>query len=465
MERTKPESFLDRTLVRVHRAWRNIVSTTPALGDGGTFAPDLPDHQLPALDARLHDCLYGAGGDYAARARTAELGRTYLRLSATGRSKFLTVLAESLQPDPETVAQEIEHWRRADDSTDRLSVEASLRDALTAPRVRLLKQFNALPEGVKFLVDMREDLLACKNETAHLAALDDDLKDLLVSWFDLGFLQFQQITWESPAALLEKLIAYEAVHEIRSWRDLRNRLESDRRCFALFHPSMSAEPLAFVEVALTKGLAGRVQDLLDIGAPTADPDQTDTAIFYSISNTQKGLRGVSFGEHLIKKVVESLSLQLPQIQHFATLSPVPGFRRWVDEQIEAEALALSDQDSMALERLRSADWTEDPAPDAPMQDLVHRLAAAYFSQRRGDGQPIDAVARFHLRNGARLERLNWPGDSSDSGVKQAYGLMVNYRYDLKHLEANHEAYVQYGTVAAARTIRDLMKRVQKDGQQ
>jgi len=453
-----PEGFLDRTLVQVRKAWRQVLGNTVARNGHGEITPDLPDAQIPALEARLRACLYGTGGDYAARARTAELGRTYMGLSSTGRQRFLTVLAQSLGSDSSNIAAAIEHWLNAQDGSARVDSEKQLREALTPPRVRLLRQFNALPEGVKFLVGMRADLLTCKADSSDLAALDDDLKDLLVSWFDLGFLQFERITWDSPAALLEKLIAYEAVHEIRSWDDLRNRLESDRRCYALFHPSMPAEPLAFVEVALTDGLAGRVQALLDIDAPRADTEHTDTAIFYSISNTQKGPLGVSFGEHLIKKVVESLSHRLPQIKQYATLSPVPGFRRWLDAEAEAGTLALSNDDKALFERLKAGEWVNDAAPDEALRDLVHRLAATYFLQKRRDNMPLDPVARFHLRNGARLERLNWPGDTSSSGLKQAYGLMVNYRYDLKHLEANHENYVQDGPVAASRTVRELMKK-------
>ncbi|MBI1182235.1 MAG: malonyl-CoA decarboxylase, partial [Alphaproteobacteria bacterium] len=285
------ETFLNRTLVRLRRAWRDVRDGAAALVENnGDIPPDLPQARVEVVRRQVDACIGGPGGEFAARARTAQLGRLYLSFSETGRQRFLALLAERFATPAHSLGIAVDLWRDADTDEERLKAERDLREALTPPRLRLLRQFNALPQGVKFLVDLRADLLKIRSQSPHLAALDDDLRDLLVSWFDLGFLDLHQITWRSPAALLEKLIAYEAVHEIRSWDDLRNRLESDRRCFALFHPRMPDEPLAFVEVALVKGLAGDVQVLLDRDAPVGDERSADTAIFYSISNTQRGLQ-------------------------------------------------------------------------------------------------------------------------------------------------------------------------------
>jgi len=312
--------------------------------------------------------------------------------------------------------------------------------------------------------------LALADKTPALRSLDADLRELLTSWFDVGFLDLYQITWDSPAALLEKLMAYEAVHEIRSWDDLRNRVDSDRRLFALFHPRMPDEPLAFVEVALVKGIAGNVQSLLDEQAPKADPAAADTAIFYSISNTQRGLRGISFGDYLIKRVVRRLSKELPRIKIFATLSPVPGFMAWLTDcpaetviqaMSETElggvcALGGLDDPVAALHTvLARPDWPADPVIRKALKEPFLRLGVRYILERRESGDPIDPVARFHLKNGARLERINWLGDISEQGLRRSAGLMVNYRYALDEIEANHEAYMQDGRIAMSAEVRAM----------
>jgi malonyl-CoA decarboxylase len=314
--------------------------------------------------------------------------------------------------------------------------------------------------------------LALPDRAPALDDLDADLRDLLATWFDTGFLDLARITWDSPAALLEKLIAYEAVHEIQSWDDLRHRVESDRHLYALFHPRMPEEPLAFVEVALVKGIARNVQALLDGSAPSAEAEAADTAIFYSISNTQKGLRGISFGEFLIKRVVQRLSTELPRIKTFATLSPVPGFCAWLDEApkeiveaafSEAErggvrALGGSDDPQAALLAvLARAGWPQDPVVCKALEAPLLRLGARYFQERRGNGEPIDAVARFHLKNGARLEHLNWLGDTSAQGLARSAGLMVNYRYAPGEMERNHEAYMNEGRIAMGAEVKALVR--------
>ena len=308
-----------------------------------------------------------------------------------------------------------------------------------------------------------------------MAALEGDLKRLLISWFDIGFLTLDSISWDSPASLLEKLIAYESVHEIRSWDDLKNRLDSDRRCYAFMHPHMLGEPLIFVEVALTTGLARNVQDLLDETAVVEDLKHMDTAIFYSISNAQQGLAGISFGNFLIKRVVAKLSEEFPHIKNFATLSPIVSFRRWLTLQLannERDLLTGTEKNALTLqcERLRIDSclgnlleiphWHQDSQICDLLQPLLTRLAAHYLSEeKRSNGRAFDPVAHFHLTNGAQIQQLNWMGDQSEKGLHQSYGLMVNYLYQLDRIEYNSTAYVDRGEATTSQAVKILFKKV------
>ena len=329
-------SLLDRTWRRVRGVWQDIAtSALGVIGSESGLRPELPDSDLARLRERMQACLEARGGEVSARARAAGLGRTYLGLDRAGRVRFLKLLASEFDIDHERLAVVAGRLGASTGGEERRTAERLLRRIAEPPRARLLTQFNALPEGVKFLVDLRAELIDFAKDEPALAGLEEDLKGLLAAWFDIGFLELRRITWDSPAALLEKLSVYEAVHAVRSWVDLKNRLDSDRRCFAFFHPRMPSEPLIFVEVALVKGLAGNIATLLDAQAPVGDPRQADTAIFYSISNAQRGLVGISFGGFLIKRVVDQLSAEFPQLKAFATLSPVPGFRAWFDARIAA----------------------------------------------------------------------------------------------------------------------------------
>ncbi len=361
-------SFFEKTFANLADAWRDVAASA-ARSVGLTRADARGPRSDKALQALMTDCLEARGGEVSARMRAAELGECYLELDAAGKRRFLEMLAHGFAVNQTLVEDRILSYRSAETSEQQLAAEAGLRNALQPPRVKLLTQFNALPEGVKFLVDMRAELLPLVAEDPHLRALDADLRELLISWFDVGFLDLRQITWDSPASLLEKLIAYEAVHEIRSWEDLHNRLESDRRLYALFHARMPNEPLAFVEVALVRGLADNIQAVLDELAPVEEVNGQDTAIFYSISNTQRGLKGVSFGEYLIKRVVGLLSRELPQLKTFATLSPVPGFAAWLAEaEPESLAPAFSEDD-----RARLCEWTgRDELKDALALNGIHQ---------------------------------------------------------------------------------------------
>ena len=321
--------LLDRAIRRITTVWRDM-------------AAGVEDELIAA---QIRSCLAGRGGEVSARNRAAKLAETYQGLDEAGRKDFLRTLA-SFDSDADAVAGAYAEVQAAADPAELAIAKAALRRALEPPRLRLLTQFTSIPDGRKFLVDLRGFLLKVRRDDKLLAALDADLRGLLAAWFDIGFLELHRIDWNSPAVLLEKLVGYEAVHEIRSWRDLKNRLDSDRRCYAFFHPRMPGEPLIFVEVALVKGLAGSVQRLLDEKAPLLDPREADTAIFYSISNCQQGLAGISFGNFLIKRVVEELSGELRSLKTFATLSPIPGFRAWLDEKLAADQPGLlSDEES------------------------------------------------------------------------------------------------------------------------
>ena len=470
---SRPPSAAASLFARLKGLWREIAGADGA-GQLPALSPHLDDPDVELLRAQMRACLAARGGEVSARARAAGLGRAYLSLSAAGRLRFLRLLASEFGPDRAMVDQAARALAEAADDSARATAEQALRAALEPPRLKLLTQFNALPEGVKFLVDLRAELMRLARDEPLLSALEGDLKGLLASWFDVGFLEMQRVTWRSPALVLERIMAYEAVHAIQGWDDLKNRLDSDRRLYAFFHPRMPDEPLIFVEVALVKSMAGNVQDLLDTAAPLGDVEAADTAIFYSINNAQRGLAGISFGNFLIKTVVDDLSHQFPQIRTFATLSPLPGFSRWLIRRLEdGEAGLLTAAEHHALTRisnglgakgslkalLSAPDWATEPRLAEAVQPVLIRLAARYLTRekRAGGFQALDPVAHFHLSNGARIERINGRADLSANGLTQSAGLMVNYLYDLGHIEANHEAYSTSGAVAMSGRIRALLK--------
>jgi len=327
----------------------------------------------------------------------------------------------------------------------------------TGRALTFFKRLNGLPEGLRFLVGLRADMLKWRKQVAGLQALDKDLESLLAAWFDVGLLELRPLTWDSPASLLEKLIVYEAVHEIQSWDDLRHRVASDRRCYAFFHPQMPDVPLIFVEVAFDTAMTGSVQKLLDMNAPLQDLDKARWAIFYSISNTQPGLKGISFGNFLLKRVIECLVQELPKLRQFATLSPIPGFVDWLSR------LKASEVEEIVREKGKTravapdgARWVVKltQAVTGKSSEVVQRAGmtlAAHYLMSLKNNQPIDPVARFHLGNGARIERLNWGADTSAKGLGQSCGMMVNYVYELDDLDANLEQLHQ-GKPRASRGI-------------
>ena len=384
------------------------------------------------------------------------------------RRDMWLLLCEQFAPDATRFQSARQRYEAAAGTADEGQAEISLRRALVSPRTRLMQRFAVFPEGMRFLVDLRAELLPQLKSDRRLVALDADLEHLFSTWFDVAFLELRRLSWDSPASLIEKLIKYEAVHDIRSWADLKNRLDSDRRCYGFFHPRLPNEPLIFVEVALVDHISSSITPLLDEAAAPADLKKATTAIFYSISNTQPGLRGVSFGDSLIKHVVETLAAEFPRLRTFATLSPIPGFRAWLGKNAGAMLERLDDKRRAELGRaagaeplqathlLAAADKALELDARSPVRQMVLECAAYYLGRELLDGKPVDAVARFHLGNGARVERLNWAGDPSSKGMKQSYGLMVNYLYDLKRID-KHRGMLAQGKVPVSGDIDSLCR--------
>lgn len=433
-------------------------------------APESQEKLMQRLRQQLQECAEEIGGEVSTRQRAALLAESYRALDDEGRHTFLRIIALEFGPDPARVASAHAEYQDKVGTPEQWEAEARLRAAMRSSRIRILTQFNAIPEGVKFLVNMRADLLRFLKHDPELKALDRELEARLTAWFDVGFLELVRLTWHSPAAILEKIVDYEAVHEIHSWTDLKNRLDSDRRCYAFFHPRMPTEPLIFVEVALQEALADNVQKLLDIHAPVFDTKLANTAIFYSISSTQAGLRGVTFGNFLLKRVIDDLKRDFPKLKTFATLSPIPGLTRWA-AQSQTEVLACftaADWKRLAplgidgptsprlLDVLNGDDhWHEDEALAKALREPLLRAAATYLLHAKRSKKPLDSVARFHLGNGARIEQLNWLADTSEKGLQQSWAIMVNYLYDPDRLEDNLEAFERDGVIDAASAIRKL----------
>ena len=370
---------------------------------------------------------------------------TYSRLQGEALEHFLDLLAETFAPDERRIGGAIDAYRaQPGDAT-----LAELQMAVESPRLELFRRLNVAPMATGALIDLRRKVRDTLKEHPDRSGIDRDLAHLFRSWFNRGFLVLRQIDWHSSAAVLEKLIAYEAVHQIRDWHDLRRRLQEDRRCYAFFHPALPDEPLIFVEVALTRGMTGRVQPLLDADAPVGDVRQANAAIFYSITNCQAGLHGISFGNSLIKQVVEDLGRDLPGIRIFASLSPMPGFCRWLKS--ESTSSHLSPDLRQYLQALETPDSAVAAVPSGLKPEVLN-LGARYLLFAKDQRRPVDSVARFHLANGARAERLNWMADASDQGLRQSLGLMVNYRYIVADLERNHEAFIRDGKIAASRQL-------------
>jgi malonyl-CoA decarboxylase len=406
----------------------------------------------------LADCrrLLSVRGEANGPLLAKEIVRRIDALSDEQRARFFDRLAADFSPDPQTVLGAARAYAEAP------GAEALIRltRAAEPPRQELFRRLNGAAGGTAAIVRLRRGLLERLPRQPQLRVVEADLLHLLSSWFNPGFLEMREVDWHSPAQLLEQIIHHEAVHQIDGWDDLRRRLQPDRRCFAFFHPQLADEPLIFVEVALGPEMAHAIAPLIDKRSQPLPAEQFKVAVFYSISNCQPGLRGVSLGNFLIKRVAEHLKRELPQLKTFCTLSPIPGLMGWLQR---AESAALGDSAAQALAQVRKA-------CDGDLSALTHaarlaalgsgahralwRLAAHYLVQV--SPQPYgDPVARFHLDNGARLERLNASANLSATGLKQSAGLMVNYLYDLGKIELHHDRFA-HGKVAHSRAVSALL---------
>ena len=401
------------------------------------------------------DLLSGRGEASGVALAREILGR-YAELTTGPRIAFFEALAQRFGVDPDRMQQTIAAWQEkpSDDTA------AQVHAASEPRRQELFRRLNLAPGGTALLVHMREQLMDVLEHRDDLVPVDDDFVHLFTSWFNRGFLVLRHIDWSTPAIVLEKIIRYEAVHEIHDWEDLRRRIDPrDRRCYAFFHPALIDEPLIFVEVALTRDIPDAIAPVLATGREVVETEKARTAAFYSISNCQRGLAGVSFGNFLIKQVVEDISREIPKLATFVTLSPVPNFAAWLAQERATEnSVALAETDKTVLAVLDVPGWWRDAETVERLQDPLMRAAAWYFLRARTPrGLPVDPVARFHLGNGARLERINWLADTSEKAMAQAHGLMVNYQYDLDDIEKNHEAYAEGRTVVASSTVQRLLR--------
>jgi malonyl-CoA decarboxylase len=417
--------------------------------------------QRTANLAQLCEELLSGRGEASGVALAREILSRYAELKTGPRITFFEVLARRFGPDPARLGAAVEAWQSSPSDI----TASKLHRASEPRRLELFRRLNLAPGGTAALVRMREQLIDAMEHREDLAVVDDGFLHLFSSWFNRGFLVLRSIDWSTPASLLEKIIRYEAVHAIRDWSDLRARIDSpDRRCYAFFHPALIDEPLIFVEVALTRGIPTAIDPILSAKRERIEPGRATTAVFYSISNCQRGLNGVSFGHFLIKQVVEEVGRQIPRLATFVTLSPAPNFAEWLRRERASEAsVALDEENREILKALDRPDWWRDAATAEAVRDPLLRAAAWYYLRARTPrGLPRDAVARFHLGNGARLERLDFLADTSERAMRQSHGLMVNYLYDLEHIERNHEAYAQQHAIVAAGAISRLVRAPARD---
>jgi len=374
----------------------------------------------------------------------SEITDSYLQLPETERMAFFNSLAIEFDVDSDQILEAARSYR---DNPD-LAHLSAIAHAVEAPRLKLFRRINMVPNGTRTLVAMRGHLLQVLRANPELRAVDIDLKHLFISWFNKGFLELRRIDWSSPARVLEKIIRYEAVHQINGWDDLRSRLGEDRRCFAFFHPALQNDPLVFVEIALTDAVPEALAPLLELERDMSPRKAVNTVVFYSISNCHPGLAGISFGNFLIKNVVEELKKEKSGLKTFVTLSPVPGFRKWL---VSADLEGL-----VADELVEKVRQPVGRVVESDVYDALVKLCAHYLLKVKSGELPKDPVARFHLGNGARLHRIHGAADLSIKGREQSGGIMVNYLYDLAKIEEYHEAYFDEGKISASRAVNRLL---------
>ena len=436
-------AFFSDLLSTVTERGRNLLGLSGAPTDPEARAGNLIDACRDVLSRR---------GEASGTAMASRVLDHYASLDVAGRMAFFKALARDFGPDQKRLSAAVTRWQ-ANPST---ASAADIHYHSEPQRQELFRRLNRAPGGTAALVGMRADLIDHGRKDRELADVDRDFAHLFGSWFNRGFLVLRRIDWSAPAIVLEKIIRYEAVHEIRDWDDLRRRIDpADRRCYAFFHPALIDEPLIFVEVALTEAIPTAIAPLLAGDRMIVSPQKARTAVFYSISNCQRGLAGVSFGNFLIKQVVEELRRELPKLENFVTLSPVPDFMKWLNR---AAATSTNPDAPPVMEGLHDKDWPQDAEAAEKLRKNLEPTAAHYFLNARSkDGRVVDAVARFHLGNGARLERINWQGDVSAKGLRESASIMVNYLYDLDEIERNHEAFANNSEVMASAAVRRMLK--------
>jgi malonyl-CoA decarboxylase len=415
-----------------------------------------PSRQRARGLVELCEDLLSGRGEASGVALAREILALYATLTIGPRIAFFEALESTFGHDHARIDAAVTAWQQSPSA----ETAAEMHRASEPKRLELFRRLNLAPGGTTALVRMREQLMDAMDHREDLAAIDRDFVHLFSSWFNRGFLVLRRIDWSTPAVILQKIIHYEAVHEIQDWDDLRRRIDlPDRRCYAFFHPALVDDPLIFVEVALTREIPGAIGPILADKRDVVDPERATTAVFYSITNCQRGLSGVSFGNFLIKQVVEEVSREVRRVSTFVTLSPSPNFAAWLKrERAQQASMVIDDEDRAALGALDKPDWWRAPESAEKVREPLLRAAAWYYVRgRNGRGLPIDAVARFHLGNGARLEQLDWLGDMSERALQQSYGLMVNYLYDLEYIEKNHEAYAQQRSVVAAKSVSRLIR--------
>ncbi len=390
-------------------------------------------------------------GEASGTALAKEIVDAFNKMNPVAKTDFLMMLTENFGPDPEAISTAAKEYIKKPD----IETLNNLSHAVETPRLDLLRLLNIAPGGTSAIVHIREFLLKEIKKNKIFWPLDNDLIHVLTSWFNRGFLQFERIDWNTPAVILEKLIAHEAVHEIKGWPDLRRRLAEDRRCFAFFHPALPNEPLIFVEVAFSKGISSKIEPLISLKKTKNENVAPDTAIFYSISNCQDGLKGISFGNFLIKQVVDSVMTEMPHIKNYCTLSPIPNFLKWLKKDyLKRESTTFSKAE---LKLIEENDWYNNASIRQTLKSKLVRLCALYLSQEKKRNRPFDPVTRFHLGNGAEIEKINWEADLSPRGLSQSAGLMVNYRYNPAKIVSNHESYVNDGRIAVSSKVKKMIQ--------
>lgn len=446
-----------KTIEKIINTWSKTNNATP------TVKPDISDEDSERVRNLIEECISDdRTGDISRHAKSVHLAFIYINLNSTGKEHFLNILAENFDIDTDAIYENILMLKEASSDVEKISIEQRLRGLLVPPRVSFLKKIISLPNGFIFLKDMRQDLLPLIKTSPRLQKLDEDIKCLLKNYFDVNLLSLEHVSWHSPAALLEKLAESEAVHTIRSWKDLKHRLLYDKKVYAFIHPKMPYEPLIFVEIAFTFGLAPSIQKLLDRKSKPIDPQDADTAIFYSISNAQKGLRGISYGNFLIKRVVVELRNQYKNLKTFSTLSPIPTFIKWLKPYLKEgndDLMKKKHRDAIIkytgsnnaaiglLELLSVENWHENEEVCKLIKKPLLKICTHFLLDVKRKGtRAYDPVTNFHLSNGAKIAQINWLGDTSENGIKQSAGILVNYKYKLNKIASNHEEYRTTGKI-------------------